>query len=56
MDVWTYDLLHTARYPTNDQDRAAAFLLALRAQGYHPQVSVTALRQDYGPVIAQSLP
>jgi len=55
-DVWTYDLLHIAIYPHNDQDRATAFLLALRAKGYHPQVSVTDLRQDYGPVIAQVLP
>ena len=30
-----------AIYPTNDQDSAAAFLLALRAKGYHPQVIVT---------------
>ena len=55
-DVWTYDLLHIALYPNNDQDSAEAFLLALRAKGYHPQVIVTDLRQDYGPVIAQSLP
>ena len=52
-DVWTYDLLHIAIYPNNDQDSAAAFLLALRAKGYHPQVIVTDLRQDHGPVIAQ---
>ena len=45
-----------AIYPTNDQDSAAAFLLALRAKGYHPQVIVTDLRQDYGPVIAQVFP
>ena len=55
-DVWTYDLLHIAIYPTNDQASVAAFLLALRAQGYHPQVIVTDLRQDYGPVIAQVFP
>ena len=55
-DAWTYDLLHIAIYPTNDQDSAAAFLLALRAKGYHPQVIVTDLRQDYGPVIAQVFP
>ena len=30
VDVWTYDLLHIAIYPNNDQDSAAAFLLALR--------------------------
>jgi transposase-like protein len=55
-DVWTYDLLHIAIYPYNDQDSATAFLLALRAKGYHPQVIVTDLRQDYGPVIAQVFP
>jgi transposase-like protein len=55
-DVWTYDLLHIALYPDNDQDSAEAFLLALRAKGYHPQVIVTDLRQDYGPVIAQVFP
>jgi transposase-like protein len=55
-DVWTYDLLHIALYPNNDQDSAEAFLLALRAKGYHPQVIVTDLRQDYGPVITQVFP
>jgi transposase-like protein len=56
VDVWTYDLLHIAIYPNNNQDSAAAFLLALRAKGYHPQVIVTDLRQDHGPVIAQVFP
>lgn len=56
VDVWTYDLLHIALYPNNDQESAEAFLLALRAKGYHPQVIVTDLRQDYGPVIAQVFP
>ena len=56
VDAWTYDLLHIAIYPTNDQDSAEAFLLALRAKGYQPQVIVTDLRQDYGPVIAQVFP
>jgi len=51
-DVWIYDLLHSAIYPTNAQARATALLLALRAQGYQPQVIVTDLRQDYGPLIA----
>ncbi len=53
VDVWTYDLLHIAIYPYNDQNSANAFLLALRAKGYHPKVIVTDLRQDYGSVIAQ---
>ena len=56
VDAWTYDLLHIAIYPHNDEDSAEAFLLALRAKGYHPQVIVTDLRQDYGPVIAQVFP
>jgi transposase-like protein len=56
VDVWTYDLLHIAIYPYNDQASAAAFLLALRAKGYHPDVIITDLRQDYGLVIAQVFP
>jgi len=39
VDVWTYDLLHIAIDPYNDQDSAAAFLLALRAKGYHRRSS-----------------
>ena len=53
VDVYTYDLLHIAIYPHNTKDSAQAFLLALRAKGYHPRVVVTDLRRDYGPVIAQ---
>jgi transposase-like protein len=56
VDVWTYDLLHIAIYPDNDSVSAQAFLLALRAKGYHPQVLITDLRQDYGAVIAQVFP
>ena len=56
VDAWTYDLLHIALYPDNDEASAQAFLLALRAKGYHPEVIVTDLRQDYGPVIAQVFP
>ena len=56
VDAWTYDLLHIALYPDNDEASAQAFLLALRAKGYHPQVIVTDLRQDYGPVIARVFP
>ncbi|MBU1746262.1 MAG: hypothetical protein KKA73_01105, partial [Chloroflexi bacterium] len=53
VDVYTYDLLHIAIYPNNNKDSARAFLLALRAKGYHPQIVVTDLRQDYGGVMAQ---
>ena len=53
VDVYTYDLLHIALYPHNNQGSAHAFLLAFRAKGYHPRVVVTDLRRDYGAVIAQ---
>jgi transposase-like protein len=56
VDVYTYDLLHIALYPHNTRDSAHAFLLALRAKGYHPRVVVTDLRRDYGPVIAEVFP
>jgi hypothetical protein len=56
VDVWTYDLLHIAIYAYNNDESAQAFLLGLRAKGYHPQVIVTDLRQDYGPVIALVFP
>lgn len=56
VDAWTYDLLHIAIFPSNNDASARAFLLALRAKGYHPTVIVTDLRQDYGPVIAQVFP
>jgi transposase-like protein len=56
VDVYTYDLLHMALYPYNNKDSAHAFLLTLRAKGYHPRVIVTDLRQDYGSLIAQVFP
>ncbi len=56
VDVYTYDLLHIAIYAHNDKDTALAFLLALRAKGYHPHVVVTDLRQDYGDDIARVFP
>ena len=56
VDVHTYDLLHIALYPHNTRDSAHAFLLALRAKGYHPLVVVTDLRRDYGTVITQVFP
>jgi transposase-like protein len=56
VDAWTYDLLHIEIYPHNNDDSAKAFLLALRAKGYHPQTIVTDLRQDYGPVISLVFP
>ena len=56
VDAWTYDLLHIEIFPHNNDDSAKAFLLALRAKGYHPQTIVTDLRQDYGPVISLVFP
>lgn len=56
VDAYTYDLLHIAIYPHNDKDSALAFLLALRAKGYHPRVVVTDLRRDYGALIEQVFP
>jgi transposase-like protein len=56
VDIYTYDLLHIAIYPHNNKDSAQAFLLTLRAKGYHPKVIVTDQRQDYGPLIALVFP
>jgi len=56
VDCYTYDLLHIAIYEHNTKESAQAFLLALRAKGYHPRVVVTDLRQDYGPALATVFP
>lgn len=56
VDCYTYDLLHIAIYPYNTKHSANAFLLALRAKGYHPRVVVTDLRVDYGPLVADVFP
>ncbi len=56
VDEYTYDLLHLAIYPYCTRASAKAFLLALRAKGYHPQVVVTDLREDYGAVIGEVFP
>jgi DNA-directed RNA polymerase subunit RPC12/RpoP len=56
VDAYTYDLLHIAIYPHNTKESALAFLLAVRAKGYHPRVVVTDLRVDYGSAIAQVFP
>ncbi|MGD2207726.1 MAG: transposase [Anaerolineae bacterium] len=56
VDSYSYDLLHIAIYPYNGKQSATAFLLALRAKGYHPRVVVTDLRLDYGPLLAQVFP
>jgi len=56
VDVWTYDLLHIAIYPSTTSIAPKAFLLVLRTKGYHPDVIITDLRQDYGTVIPQVFP
>lgn len=56
VDVHTYDLLHIDIFPYNGQDQARAFLQALKAQGYQPQVIVTDMNQDYAEPIRQVFP
>jgi transposase-like protein len=56
VDVYSYDLLHIAIFPHVGTASARAFLLALRAKGYQPQVIVTDLNQDYGAAIAAVFP
>jgi len=56
VDCYTYDLLHIDIYPYNTKHSATAFLLALRAKGYHPRVIVTDMRVDYQSVIAHVFP
>ena len=56
VDSYTYDLLHIEIYPYKTKQSAYAFLLALRAKGYHPRVIVTDLRADYRDVIAHAFP
>ena len=56
VDCYTYDLLHIDIYPYNTKHSATAFLLALRAKGYHPRVIVTDLRVDYRNVVARVFP
>jgi len=56
VDCYTYDLLHTDIYPYNTKQSARAFLLALRAKGYHPRVIVTDMRVDYRDVVAHVFP
>ena len=56
VDCYTYDLLHIEIYPHNNASSAQAFLWALRAKGYHPQVVVTDMRVDYSHLISQVFP
>jgi transposase-like protein len=56
VDVFTYDLLHIDIYPHNGKDEARAFLQALKAKGYQPQVIVTDMNQDYDKPIRAVFP
>jgi transposase-like protein len=56
VDVYSYDLLHIAIFRHVGSASAHAFLLALYAKGYRPQVIVTDLNQDYSAVIAAVFP
>jgi transposase-like protein len=56
VDVYTYDLLHIDIYPYNGKDEARAFLQALQAKGYQPQVIVTDMNQDYDEPIETVFP
>jgi transposase-like protein len=56
VDCYTYDLLHIEIYPYNTKESAQAFLLALRAKGYHPRVVVTDLRVDYSDLVGHIFP
>lgn len=56
VDVYTYDLLHIDIYPYNGKKEAHAFLQALKAKGYCPQVIVTDMCQDYDEPIRTVFP
>ncbi len=56
VDVYTYDLLHIDIYPYNGKNEARAFLQALKAKGYQPQVIITDMNQDYDEPIRVVFP
>jgi transposase-like protein len=56
VDMHTLDLLHIDVFPYLGSASAQTFLLALRAKGYHPQVIVTDLCNDYPEVLAAVFP
>ena len=56
VDVFTYDLLHLDIYPHNGKAEARAFLQALKAKGYNPQIIVTDMNQDYSEPIRAVFP
>ena len=56
VDVYTYDLLHIDIYPYNGKNEARAFLQALKAKGFQPQVIITDMNQDYDEPIRMVFP
>ncbi len=56
VDVHTYDLLHIDIFPFNGKVQARAFLQALKAKGYQPQVIITDMNQDYDQPIREVFP
>jgi transposase-like protein len=56
VDVFTYDLLHMDIYLYNGKAEAQAFLQALKAKGYTPQVIITDMNQDYSEPIRAVFP
>lgn len=56
VDVYTYDLLHIDIHAYNGKKQASAFLQALKAKGYRPQVIVTDMNQDYADPIRTVFP
>lgn len=56
VDCYTYDLLHIAIYAHRDEASSRAFLLALKAKGYRPQVVVTDLWPGYANLVADLFP
>jgi transposase-like protein len=56
VDVYSYDLLHLAIYPHGGTASTRAFLLALKAKGYRPEVIVSDLNPAYGAAIGAVFP
>ena len=61
VDVFTYDVptklaLHIDIYPYNGKAEARAFLQALKAKGYTPQVIVTDMNRDYSEPVHAVFP
>ncbi|RLG43845.1 MAG: hypothetical protein DRN81_05740 [Thermoproteota archaeon] len=56
VDVYTYDLLHIDIYPYNSKNETRAFLQALKAKGYQPQVIITDMNRNYDEAVHTVFP